>query len=359
MVEVGTPGDPDDGDDDVVGLSMLVKGRESGKKLNISETNSNMVEVGTPGDPDDGDDDVVGLSMLVKGRESGKKLNISETNSNMVEVGTPGDPDDGDDDVEKLRTLLRNCAACTRNLIELLVKERAVFMKIHKDCLIASTVGTSVSTFGTILSVLGLIGIPITLGSSLMLTGVGATMVTAGAATSIGTSVARGVLNNNCSQSAMEVQSSNFKSSKLMPPTYVWKHISYLNTAQRINEAMEKYFECSGQLNDAVQKLSTNWHAASCARLSSEAGIAVLRANWTFFRRGLTDLLKLFEVSRKAAYVTSVKFLGAMARALSFIGVALQAVEIASLVNEWNAKHPQAGAVDEFIQQLRTKFGTT
>nr|VZI07540.1 unnamed protein product [Spirometra erinaceieuropaei] len=31
-----------------------------------------------------------------------------------------------------------------------------------------------------------------------------------------------------------------------------------------------------------------------------------------------------------------------------------RAVEIAFLVKDWNAKHPQAGAVDEFIQQLRT-----
>ncbi|BHF74230.1 hypothetical protein SprV_0401731400 [Sparganum proliferum] len=87
--------------------------------------------------------------------------------------------------------------------------------------------------------------------------------------------------------------------------------------------------------------------------MSTANGITVLRANWTFLRRSLTDLLKLFNVSKKTAYITSVKVLGSVTRAVSFVGVGLQAVEIASLVKEWNARHPEAGAVDELLEQLR------
>ncbi|KAL7062027.1 hypothetical protein AAHC03_02058 [Spirometra sp. Aus1] len=232
-----TSGESDDGDDDLVGLSMFVESREPGHEATSSSAFSRDPGQDAPATetkpiqtPNNQPDDLEFLP------DRGEESNFPEANTNVVEVEigvaeppvlqpadtanngshednmpdfaanaheietspgeqTPSEPDDEEGDLEELRIVLRNCATCTRNLIELLVKERAVFMKVHKDCLISSTVGTSVSTFGTVLSVLGLIGIPITLGSSLILTGVGAAMVTTGAATSIGTSVARSVLN--------------------------------------------------------------------------------------------------------------------------------------------------------------------
>ncbi|BHF74436.1 hypothetical protein SprV_0501752200 [Sparganum proliferum] len=220
---------------------------------------------------------------------------------------------------------LMYAAERTKDLIKLVEEARDELVKIRDDWLIKSTVGTAASTVGTAMSVIGLIGLPMTLGTSLLLTGVGGAIQSVSAGTGIVTDRTRDTMNNN--------------------------------TIERINRALEDYVQIAEQLGEIIRSLpseiSEDSHGRLRALMSAANGIRTLRGNWTLLRRGLTQTLRLFDVPRKTAYVTSVKCLGSVARAISYFGVGLQAVEIASLVKEWDASHPEVKAVDELLRQLR------
>nr|VZI13164.1 unnamed protein product [Spirometra erinaceieuropaei] len=216
-------------------------------------------------------------------------------------------------------------AARTRVLIELIEEARDELIQIRDDWLKKSTVGTAASTLGTVMSVVGLIGLPMSLGTSLLLTGVGGTIQSVSAGTSIITDKTRATMSNN--------------------------------TIERINRALESYDQIAERLGQMIRnrpsEISQNSHGGPLALMSAASGIGALRGNWTLLRRSLTQTLKLFDVSKKTAYVASVKCLGSVARAISYFGVGLQAVEIASLVKEWDASHPEVEAVDKLLRQLR------
>ena len=251
----------------------------------------------------------------------------------------------------------------TEEIVQLLKEKLTEIERHHKKCNVVKTVGTSVTTVGSILTIGSLLLAPITGGASIVAaTGFGAALALGGAATNITTDVVDFFASKSFQSDVQNICNRRNQAGSLLQQhlTQIREIANELHLLGR-DEEESFYLALSGYNKKAVlsnakniaQKINDSYKMGrnlSMARNLRSFGLRNGGKVWQSMR-GMSNKLTWvfgqlgFNIGKKTAM--SVVRNGTIVLTSVFV-----IWDIYSLIDSWKTKHPTTQAVLEYIQSI-------
>jgi hypothetical protein len=253
---------------------------------------------------------------------------------------------------------LQKFISVNENLMKKLRSKRDEVEDHQKRCLVAKTVGTSSNTVGTTMAVIGVLGAPFTGGASLAFTVGGLAATGVGVVTNVVTDVVDSSATKEFAEQIEDI---------LKVRDQVLRELAY-------------------QLEAVAKKVERGMAAGLTHEISlMMAFVATGTGTLRILKPGLTVLLaqRALDVSVELGIIRALpkvvdalkpgmasiglkpsatllslsgKVIGAAAKGLAAVGVAVQVWEIKNLVEAWQTNHPTVEAIDDIVKQLREEI---